>query len=66
MLKKYVICIYETDYITKGKIYEVLEETPALYYTILNDRNQVREYVFSRFKNIDPKREDWGVQMESA
>ena len=61
MLKKYVICIDEVDYITKGKIYEVLEEKQALYFIIDNKSGYPVGYLKYRFKDIDPKREDWGI-----
>ena len=51
--------------ITDGRIYKVLSKD-ELYCTILNDRNETCEYKLSRFKDIDPKKEDWGIRSASA
>ena len=65
MLKKYVICIDERNDITNGKIYLIVDETDTLY-KVVDDLGETIGYYKTRFKDIDPKREDWGVQTELA
>ena len=67
MDKIWVLCIDNSGSytLTNGKIYQV-EETIGTLYRIIDESGEQHVYYKTRFKIIDIKREDWGIQTASA